>query len=316
MKYSLKALLITMCGAGAVAGILGKLLIESPERFLEVLNFGFTIGPFLLAVGTIIWIGLRGATRGPGLVAWGCILLVTPVLVQSALALLWPSRDPLRVLSNWRLIEQRLPRQVDQPWVWNELERRLVSGNLSSQEVDDAIFKLVAFMRKSKPAGWNQPLTWQDDFLSAAIQRKMISEDVFLDLCDAFYGPKPRVQPLPLTAEGDPGFQLEIEYGNPWSNNSKLGVELLFDVGRVQIDGAPATIEQVHQFGERWSGFCRGMLEPGEHQVSIEVECGLVDASQLMGANGAEVPVDAWPTARKRWKSTVTMPIKVEVIKE
>ena len=72
-------------------------------------------------------------------------------------------------------------------------------------------------MRNSKPAGWNQPLSWQDEFLSAAIQRKMISEGVFFDLCDAFYGPKPRIQPLPLVVEGDQGFQLDVEYVRNWS---------------------------------------------------------------------------------------------------
>ena len=140
---------------------MGRLLTESPEEFLWVMNFCSTVVPFVLAGGTIIWIGLRtkrsqSATvcaqcrkalsktdlgtiavcpgcgvdlsqansvvvvpsqRRWGLVGWGTTLLLTPVVVQLALSWLAPTRNPLQLLSNQRLIHNRLPNQVDEPQV-------------------------------------------------------------------------------------------------------------------------------------------------------------------------------------------------------
>ena len=67
MKYSLKSLLISMCVIGATFGIMTRLLMENPEMFLAVVRVGATVGPFLLAVGTIIWIGFRRHCPGAGL---------------------------------------------------------------------------------------------------------------------------------------------------------------------------------------------------------------------------------------------------------
>ena len=59
MKFSLKAMLISIFAIGAILGVMGRLLTENPEQFLWVMNFCSTIVPFVLAGGTIIWIGLR-----------------------------------------------------------------------------------------------------------------------------------------------------------------------------------------------------------------------------------------------------------------
>ena len=59
MKFSLKTMLISICAVGAILGVMGRLLTENPEQFLRVMNVFSTIVPFVLAGGTIIWIGLR-----------------------------------------------------------------------------------------------------------------------------------------------------------------------------------------------------------------------------------------------------------------
>src|SRR4051794_4553090 len=119
MKFSLKTFLFGMCGVGALVGIMGRLLLEQPEMFQAVLIFGSTVVPFALAVGTIIFLGLRGERRGK-LVAWGCFLLLMPISVLLFRSLFMPSGNPVQLLSTRRLIERRLPRQIEEPWVWQE----------------------------------------------------------------------------------------------------------------------------------------------------------------------------------------------------
>ena len=88
---------------------------------------------------------------------------------------------------------QRLPRQVEEPWVWRELEKRLGSRSLTKKEVNEAVEILIAHMTTKRPNGWDQPLTWFDGFLSNATRAGMISSPVLLELCGAVYGPKPTI---------------------------------------------------------------------------------------------------------------------------
>ena len=299
---------------------MGRLLTENPEQFLWVMNVFSTVVPFVLAGGTIIWIGLRSKSfqsaticaqckhdlskvdlkavaNCPGcgvdlsqpnmvvvvssqrrrwrLVTWGITLLLMPVVVQLGLSWLSPTRNPLQLLSNQRLIHNRLPNQVDEPWVWNELANRLNKQALSKEETDEAIRELIGYMKKTSPAGWDRPLSWQKDFIRAAVQAKMISGDVFLDLCDAFYGPKPVAQSLPPIRQGKSSFQLNIKYGSPWSSESGLGVELLWDVQSVLLDGMPLTFRKTNVLPGQWYGSCDGTFEPGDHELTIEIECCL-----------------------------------------
>jgi hypothetical protein len=309
MKFSLKTFLIVLCVGGAFVGLMGNLLLESPEAFLRVLFFCATVVPFVLAVGTVIALGLRLKKRK--VVAWGILLLLVPPLTYGAMAVLMPRGNALALLTTRRLIERRLPKQVNEPWVWNELVVRLRAGNLSREQVDAAITELADYMKRTQPKGWDRPLSWQRDFLSSAIAAKLVSKEVLLDLCDAFFGAKPQVKPnVPPVSSGEQGFQLAIEYGNVWAQHSGLGVVLLWNVNDVRVDGKPVRLEQVNEFGEDWNANVRGKLSPGDHDVQIDVECAYVDA--LTGVtNDSKLPVKQWPKAEKRWKTTVTTPVKV-----
>ena len=191
MKFGLKTYLISLCVLGATAGILGKLFVETPETFLSVVALASTVLPFLLATGTIIVLGLRHKRR-PRLVMWGLFLLLCPLAVRFALSLLWPTGDPLRFLSTNRLITKRLPDQTNEPWIWNELKRRLDSGSLTGEEDGESNKTLVAYMKKSRPTGWDQPLPWQDQCLKAAVSAKRVSDHGLLDFA-TFYGKRPAI---------------------------------------------------------------------------------------------------------------------------
>jgi len=321
MKFSLKTMLIAICGVGALLGIMGRLLIERPEEFLWVMNLFSTVVPFVLAGGTIVWIGLRSrpvpyadapsntSRRRWGLAIWGVALLLTPVVVQIALSVIAPTRNPLQLLSTQRLIRNRLPKQIDEPWVWNELVNRMNRQGLTQGDVDEALRQLIACMKQSHPAGWDQPLAWQHDFVRSAVQAKLVSNDVFLDLCDTFFGVKPKAQLLAPVREGKSTVHLGIEYGSHWSSQSGLGVELVWDVKAVLLDGKPIAVQQANKVFHNWSASFNGPFKAGEHELTFEIECGYFNQGRLPPAN---TPATQWPPARKRWTTTVAIPLKVE----
>src|SRR5215831_12458009 len=65
IKFNLKFLLIAVCVVGAVLGLMGRLYVETPETFLQILEAFGTVGPFLLAIGTILVVGWFGVRSTP-----------------------------------------------------------------------------------------------------------------------------------------------------------------------------------------------------------------------------------------------------------
>ncbi len=312
MKFSLKTFLFGMCGVGAFVGILGKLLLEQPETFQSVLIALATIVPFVLAVGTVFYLGLRGERRWK-LIAWGCFLILLPICVLLFQRLLMPTGNPLQLLTTRRLIERRLPQQIEEPWVWQELERRLISSRITAGDASDAVELLTLHMTTNRPAGWNQPLPWVRGFLSGAISGKLVSDAQLLKLCDAFFGPRPIVKPLAPAAGRQRGVQVELEYGNPWASTSGLGTDLLWEVKQVELDGKPMKISGPNRYANRWVGYCEGALTPGDHELKVDVECAYVDESSATGfGQGSNIPASQWPKAKKRWTTTVAAPVKIE----
>ncbi len=350
IQVSLRTYLIAVLGAGLTLGVLGQLFRHQPELFAVVISVLSTIVPFVLAIGTVVWIGFhrspvwslpicascrrdlrwldlnevtscpqcnadltaskavafeRSRYRSGRMIAWGFVLLMMPVIgiVGTILfrTVAGPGPGGLGVLSNQEVIQKRLLPQIDQPWVWQELERRLAAGKLSQKEVDDAVSVLVGHMKATQPKGWNRSLSWQDGFLRSATSAGLISEPVLIDLCDAFYGPKAQIQPLPRLREGSGSFHLRLEYGSDWGNSLGVGVDHMWEVVAVRLDGKGLDIRQINKSSGRWSGHYEGSLPAGEHELTIEIECAYIDASQLLGLNTNELPAKHWPKARKRW---------------
>lgn len=310
MKFSLKTYLITLCLVGTVCGIMGKLLLEQPETFVSVLYNVATVGPFLLAIGTIVRLGLREPRRWK-LVAWGGTLLVAPVVLVFGLAWLIPAGNPLRLLSTRRLIQLRLPTQIDQPWVWQELTYRVNSGSLTADEADHAVDCSIAHLKKNSPQGSSQPLVWQRDFLSAATAAKLISAEKLNELATAYYGPQPVVTPITPVIEGRRGIQMEVKYGSPFGPLAGFGVELLWDVKRVLLDEKPINVSQARRFVQNWNGSLNDPIDVGDHELQFEIECEFVDVADLKNMQSYQVPLRAISKARKRWTTTVKTPLKV-----
>ena len=139
------------------------------------------------------------------------------------------------------------------------------------------------------------------------MQAGMISDDSLLALCEAFYGPAPTVK---LTAAqidtSDNGFGFRVEYGNPWSDNSGLGVELLWSVRRVLVNGEQLPIGTYDKhFGRQADVTVDSKPAIGKHTVAVEVECAIIDKARLTGVDEDRLPPDQWPKARKRSTNTL-----------
>jgi hypothetical protein len=309
MKFSLRTFLVVVCVVGAVAGVMGKLLLEDPESFVTVWMLGMTVGPFVLAILTIAVVGVRVKKRG--LVVWSIVLLLLPFTSFAMRALFLSSGNPVQLLTTWRLIEHRLPKQIDDFRIWQELNRRLGNNSLSREDVEEAIVTLTDHMKATRPAGWNQPLSWQNDFIKSVVQGKLISKEVWLNLCDAFFGTQPTVKPIAPVPAGQRGVQIRIEYGSPWASSSGIGVELMWDVKRVLLDGVPLKITNPNRFAQLWDAYCDGPLKPGDHELKIDMECAYVDNKLVSFGNAGSLKISQWPKGIKRWTTTVTAPVTV-----
>lgn len=257
----------------------------------------------------------RKRYRSGRMVAWGIVLILMPAIgLMGSLSfrmIAGPGPGSLGVLSNQEIIQKRLLPQVDQPWVWQELERRLAAGTLSQQDVDDAVKVLIAHMKTTKPKGWNDTLSWQRGFLRSAASAGLISEPVLISLCDAYYGTKAEIERLPRLRESSKDFHLEIAYGSHWTNSIGVGVTHLWEVVVVRLDGKRLDFRQTGKSSGHWSGLHQGLLPAGAHELTVEIECAYVDTALLTGLNTNELPSKLWPEARKRWTQTLATKLNI-----
>lgn len=314
-RISLRGLLIALVVFGAGIGVLGRLFRHDPDLFAVVLSVLSTIVPFVLAIGTIIRLGIKH--RQSGLWLWGITLIVIPFIGLGVIGVsrmfVGTSPNNLAMQSTSVLINQQLPKQLDAPWVWRELEKRVAAGTLSNNEAEAAVGQLIAHMKATKPQGWDQPLSWQQGFLASVRRKGLLSDSVTFEFCDAFYGPEPTVSPLRRLREGTSQFDLEVEYGSPWSTHTGLDLTLLWHIDQVLLDGTPLKVEQRYKNRDRgsWSGSHSGVIPIGDHQVTLEMTCAYVDGAKLIGLDNSNLPPTRWPKTAQRWKRTISIPLKV-----
>lgn len=317
IRISLKWMLILLIALGTGAGLLGRTFFRHPDVFRAIVMACSTVVPFLLAIVTLFVVGKRHKRRG--LVWWGSLLLAMPFFGFGLLAVgeryLGSGPGGLGVLTTSQIIQQRLPNQIEEPWVWQELQRRIAAGKLTSAEADAAIKALTKHMVTKKPQGWDHPLNWQQGFLQDAAAADLISQQQWLEICDAFYG-KPQLNPLPRLRAGPVDLSLRLDYDSSWDDHSGLPYKLIWASKRMLVDGEPVKFENQRRGRNDWLGQLRGNLEAGDHELIIEVEAAYVDRDKLLGIDANELPANRWPQAAKRWTHTVKVPVKVYGMQE
>ena len=307
LRISLKWWLVLLVVGGAGLGLLGRSFFQYPEVFMAIVSIGSTIVPFLLAVGTLIVLGVRQRRRG--LTLWGIALTLMPLIGLGCVALIsfyfQGSPGGLSAKSTQQLITQEVSQQYDQPWVWNELSVRLARGDMTQSQVDTAILELAKQMKANSPNGWQSPLSWQSDFLTAAQDANLLGDEAILALCDAFYGSQPKLDALPRLREGDANIPLSLQFGNTWGQHSNLPLALAWQVSRVLVDGKPIDFKTHYQHRDQWNGSIEVKLDKGEHQVQFELEAAYIDSDKMVGLDIDDIPARRWPQAVKKWSLTV-----------
>ena len=298
MRISLKSSLLVLAILGAGAGLLGRLFMTNPPMFFRVSSILVTIVPFLAAIVTIGWISRRQRSRALGI--WTILLLLTPPIGMCGILMLQSAgrgSQGLGVLSNQQILNVNLPKAIDQPWVWRELESRVNSGDFSSEEVDMAYQTLAAHLKKQTNIG---PLSWQREFLKAVATQGLGTDEELIALCDVVHGQ--------ATAKLQGSRFIQVKYGNTWGDtvHSGLGLTLLWKVTEVLVDGKPLSFKSAGHNGT----FAPLDLEsplPFDKKVTMKIDCAYVPSDKMIGLNIKEPQDGVMPAPLKRWTQTISI---------
>jgi Protein kinase domain len=270
--------------------------------------------------GTTIlgWIAIVQIRRSAGKLRgmWLALIdgLVFPVVLLLALAGYASLREPpinLNSLANSPaklrssptiLVIEAGVAEPQEPWAWQELQRRARAGQLDTGEGDQIVDGLADMMRRDHPHGYDQPLNWAGQLLDELNERHLTDESNVLAFLEAYCG-DPWCDPLPRVRENDDSVQLTCHLESPWDDRL-FGLERLNHVRSISIDGVVVPVRD--EFGNHWNqqqyvGELKlSLLNPGTHLVTVEVESAVVAEHDMTGLDPGAPPTD-WPPAKKRW---------------
>gem|GEM_PF-5516843 len=303
-------MLIALTVAGVAIGLLAQLYFANPSACLGLVMALSTVLPFLLATGTLIRLGWRSKQRS--VAVWGTVLLLTPIAGSALVFLLQsfarPGSGGLGVMSNKQIMQRELPKDMDGYQVWEELEYRAKNNNLSAGEVDQVVGSLAAYGKKKHPRGWSQPLHRQEEFMRLVRKKDLISKDILVDMCDAYFG-SPRIRPYnAATASGQ---DVHIEYGTPWNEDHHhgLGVAHVWSVKELLVDGKPLELKRQYHRSDNWNGDPKEPISKDAKELTAKVDVAYLYAEKLIGLDTRNLPIERWPKAIKRWTKTIKIPL-------
>lgn len=290
---------------------------EPPTRCSEC-------GSDLTAAHAVRWGEMQ---RPRAIMMWPILVLLVPLLLfgflKRATVRPVPVFGPaaLPAASNQALLAS-LPQNIQQPWTWQELDRRLVGGTLSNSETASAIDCLIADLGKLNQP---MPLNWSQPFVMHAINSGVIGEAQYTRLAQAFHG-TPKLRIATKVRQGKV-LAFTIDYGGPWT---LPGVMLLKSLQPVKLPdgtefetaalldpnngrGVPNPDYLSSSGGRGISGNLRIDLSPGNYVANFVLDAGeWVQGSSPNVDNEPGQPVH-WPSPiRSRW--TVQMQAPIEVV--
>jgi hypothetical protein len=213
---------------------------------------------------------------------------------------------------------------VTSPWDWQELQRRLAGGSLTSADAASAVNVLINYLKSENAIGRpRKPLNWPGPFLQAAIARGYISKPQLTTLCQSFYNDSPDLVLRDRFREGEVIHIGQQHSAQPWNlSGMKLCWSLESVVADHSIPLSPTPTYGKNSFGSDLpSGTGPGyfqtldfsqQLPVGEHQLTFSFVLGTVsDQATFRGTDGKPGTPDKWPNPFCTWKRSFTKKITV-----
>lgn len=314
--------MIVLTIAGVFCGVMGRLFVTQSRLFFAIWGIAITVVPFILAIITLLIVAGKVENKR-GLRIWAMLLMLTPLMgglcmpmffylqrqgVTQPPTLASASPNDYPNIATPLLISKYLPAKVNEPWVWNELESRIDNRKLSPEEANDALQVLIDHMKSTKPEGWDQPLSWQDQFVRAGQQSNLISDEKMIELLDAFFK-KPDID-IDRIRENSKELPFTINLGSVWSDSS-LRYSLLWNVKSISIDDQVIQTKMRYRNEHDYNATYEKSLPTGDHEIKVVLEAAYIDEAKLVGLNKSKLRTSSWPKALKSWEQTVAVPFRV-----
>lgn len=203
---------------------------------------------------------------------WALSLVALPFVCGGIGLLLFSGNRPISYLSDTRLVEERLPGKIDEPWVWQELERRVDRDILEAGTADRAAKLLIE--REKRRVGPTKPYHWLGSFLKKVIDGDKLSAEVKQELFDTIIGtPK-----LSMSTLNSPQSNLNPRISlDTWSKHNlrQLGRDIEMLVTGVRLDGEDIDPQRAaRRNGWKQNDIHLPLLGPwpkGEHELEVDV---------------------------------------------
>jgi hypothetical protein len=271
--------------------------------------------------------------RRPSMIIAGVIIALSPLLLMVLLVMV--PRAVIRPAVGAQASKARttpalitsLATTLNQPWDWQELERRLGAGSLTTADVDAVVNVLINDIAAKRAAGQRpQPVHWAERFLKPAVSSGALSPAVLKSLCQTYYGDAPQIRSRSRVRQNQP-MDLEFDLEGPWN---LPGMQVCWSLKQVQADdGSVLTLTHAYDQRsatarsnpDRFSGTNRGgdvraqlaqALSPGEHELSFTFDMGtVVENTTFVGLDGNPGTADKWPSPISTWQSIVKQKVQV-----
>ena len=317
-RFSLLNLFVILTLAVLFAGILGRLFVTNSPAFETLWVASVIIVPILLLVAMLFSLSAALPNKR-SLRVRALLIAVAPIIGLLCLPGFYWLRSqgftklPAVADASWRdyerietptLVQEYLPSKIAQPWVWNELAKRVRSNDITGKVADQALQILHDDLRNSG----RRKLNWGTDFLNKAYAANLFSEDKLLSFHEyIFHNPEMEID---RTHASRARLNFHVSNGNLWGADA-FPFQLLWSVRELRIDSEKSPYVFRSHHSEYLHGRYDGKLPAGEHTFEVIMDCALVERKRLQGASPDSLSPDNWPPAAKKWQETITQKIVV-----
>lgn len=288
-------------------------IVLAASRFVQ--RGGFRLLPLLWAVNFGFCCVLHRLGGRRPLVIWGVVgALVAGVLGLGlpTFAVFAPMRHSIGTLgqasSPEALRHMRTPDVIqagiadpEQPWAWQELERRAKAGRLRPADVTQLLEGLTLWLKREHPDGYPGTLPWLTPLFIEVDRLNLADEWRVIDFLVAYHG-NPTCEPLPRLRVGQRGAEIVCRWASPQPPIA-LGMKLLNEMRTISVDGLPVT----------WRGhsaYCDTptfgaelelpLLAAGRHVVRCEMVSALVSSDAAVQLPH-RAPSKEWPPSKSEF---------------